>query len=52
MYGQMADERPKTKLQHEIDQNLKRVYENALNEEVPDKFKILLAQLKAREVKK
>ncbi len=52
MYGQMAADRPKTKLQDEIDQNLKRVYEDALSQEVPDKFKLLLEQLKKREVKK
>jgi hypothetical protein len=33
----------------QIDENLKRVYEAALNEEVPDRFKDLLAQLKAKD---
>lgn len=51
MYGAMAVEREKSKLQTEIDQNLKRVYDEALKEEVPDRFKILLEQLKAREAK-
>lgn len=30
----------------EIDENLKRVYAAALNEELPDRFKDLLARLK------
>ena len=31
----------------QIDENLRRVYAAALNEEVPDRFKQLLEQLKA-----
>ncbi|NHB76011.1 NepR family anti-sigma factor [Rhodobacter calidifons] len=31
----------------QIDENLKRVYTAALNEELPDRFRDLLAQLKA-----
>jgi len=30
----------------QIDENLKRVYNAALNEELPDRFKDLLAQLR------
>jgi hypothetical protein len=33
----------------QIDENLKRVYQEALSEEVPDRFKDLLAQLKAKD---
>jgi hypothetical protein len=33
----------------QIDENLKRVYQEALSEEVPDRFKELLAQLKAKD---
>lgn len=33
----------------QIDENLKRVYTSALNEELPDRFRDLLAQLKAKE---
>jgi Anti-sigma factor NepR len=51
MYGEMTADRGKSKLQHEIDQNLKRVYDEALNEEIPDRFKKLLEQLKNREAK-
>ena len=47
----MTADRGKSKLQHEIDQNLKRVYDEALNEEIPDRFKRLLEQLKNREAK-
>lgn len=36
-------------LKAQIDENLKRVYESALTEEVPDRFKELLDQLKSRE---
>lgn len=33
----------------QIDENLKRVYTATLNEELPDRFRDLLAQLKARD---
>ncbi|WP_137109878.1 NepR family anti-sigma factor [Rhodobacter sp. SY28-1] len=33
----------------QIDENLKRVYTSALNEELPDRFRDLLAQLKAKD---
>ncbi len=36
----------------QIDENLKRVYQDALSEEVPDRFKDLLAQLKAKDAQK
>ncbi|WP_098412618.1 NepR family anti-sigma factor [Thioclava sp. ES.031] len=48
----MADEKPKSSIRDQINQNLKRVYEEALQEEVPDRFKDLLAQLKAKEGEK
>ena len=51
MYGTMAAEHGKSKLQDEIDQNLKRVYDDALKEEIPDRFKKLLEQLKNHESK-
>ena len=35
----------------EIDENLKRVYQAALSEEVPDRFTQLLAQLREKEGK-
>lgn len=35
----------------EIDENLKRVYQAALTEDVPDRFTKLLAQLREKEAK-
>jgi hypothetical protein len=49
MYEDMADDNSKASIREQINENLKRVYEDALNEEVPDRFKDLLAQLKAKE---
>ncbi|QYK41443.1 MAG: hypothetical protein KF887_19110 [Paracoccaceae bacterium] len=40
-----------TPLAREIDENLKRVYQAALSEEVPDRFRLLLAQLREKEGK-
>ena len=39
----------KDPIKAQIDENLKRVYQSALVEEVPDRFKLLLQQLKAKE---
>jgi hypothetical protein len=52
MIEEMADEASKARIQKEIDENLKRVYQDALKEEVPERFKLLLQQLKAKEGKK
>ncbi|MFN7223882.1 MAG: NepR family anti-sigma factor [Paracoccaceae bacterium] len=48
----MSGDKQKSSLRKDIDENLKRVYEDALNEEVPDRFKLLLEQLKAKEAQK
>lgn len=40
-------DRTASALKAQIDENLKRVYESALTEEVPDRFKELLEQLRA-----
>ncbi len=41
------DDAPKRQaIRAQIDENLKRVYSDALNEDLPDRFKDLLAQLK------
>lgn len=41
---------PKTsRVDREIDANLKRAYEDVINQEVPDRFTDLLAQLRAAE---
>ncbi len=52
MIEEMTDEASKARLQKQIDENLKRVYQDALKEEVPDRFKLLLEQLKAKEGKR
>lgn len=36
----------------QIDENLRRVYTTALNEELPDRFRELLEQLKAKEAER
>ncbi|MFN3972862.1 MAG: NepR family anti-sigma factor [Gemmobacter sp.] len=48
----MAEEKPKSSLEQAIDENLKRAYQEALQQEVPDRFKELLAALKAKEGRK
>lgn len=52
--NEMSERKPggltaKDPIKAQIDENLKRVYETALSEEVPDRFKQLLAQLKQKE---
>lgn len=42
----MAEKRTKSKVDQQIDENLKRVYNDALNEAVPDRFLDLIEQLK------
>lgn len=49
MLGNMAENGDKSKVRALLDANLKRVYEEALSEEVPDRFKTLLEQLKRKE---
>ncbi len=49
---EMAEEHEKSKINQEIDANLKRVYSGLLEEDVPDKLKQLLAQLREKEAKK
>ncbi|MEH6773370.1 MAG: NepR family anti-sigma factor [Cereibacter changlensis] len=44
--------RDKSGMQHQIDENLKRVYEEALVQELPDRFTQLLEQLRQKEEKK
>lgn len=51
MSWEMADAKPTPNLQQQIDQNLKRVYEETLKEEVPDRFKELLDRLRQKEGK-
>ena len=48
----MAQKNDAQKLRAQIDENLKRVYEEALENEVPDRFKLLLEELRQKEAKK
>jgi len=38
-----------TKLRAQIDENLKRVYQEALDDKIPDRFQDLLEQLRKKE---
>ena len=49
---EQTGKRRKQGLNHQIDENLKRVYESALQEDVPDRFKDLLDRLREQEVRK
>lgn len=44
-----GDPASRSALRAQIDDNLRKVYQAALTEEVPDRFKELLNQLKAKE---
>lgn len=48
----MTKERRKTKVDQQIDENLRRVYSEAAEEPVPDRFKQLLEQLREQEQSK
>lgn len=49
MQQDMAVDPKKTRVTEQIDENLKRVYDHLLKEQVPDRFKELLARLKDKE---
>ena len=51
MYGQMSNEQPDTNMKRQIEQNLKRVYDDVVREDVPDRFMSLLAQLREKDVR-
>ena len=46
----MANAKQTPKLHQQIDENLKLVYDEALKEDIPDRFKKLLEQLRQKEV--
>ncbi len=48
MYSDEMDKKPKDSIKRQIDENLKRIYDETLNEEVPDRFKQLLEQLRQK----
>lgn len=51
MFGNMASDTPKDKIKQQIEENLKRVYDDALKEPVPDRFQALLDQLRNQDAK-
>jgi hypothetical protein len=48
MFSDMSDKSPRSKIKVQIDENLKRIYDEVLHEEVPDRFKNLLQQLREK----
>jgi hypothetical protein len=53
MSKQKDEDAPKRQaIRAQIDENLKRVYTSALSEELPDRFRDLLDQLKAKDIGK
>jgi hypothetical protein len=44
----MANSDPKSKLRGQIDENLKRIYDETLNEQIPDRLTQLLDQLRQK----
>jgi Anti-sigma factor NepR len=46
MYSDMSDSNPKSKIRSQIDENLKRIYDETLQEEIPDRLTQLLDQLR------
>lgn len=49
MLEQMKDKREKPTLRHTIEENLQRVYQDLLQEDVPDRFKLLLEELRKKQ---
>lgn len=52
MWQLMGKDKDAPPLRAQIDENLKRVYDEALGAEVPGRFKELLAQLRLKEAQK
>jgi hypothetical protein len=48
----MTSSKKKSNVDRQIDENLKRVYGDALNEDLPEKFLSLIDKLKSQERKK
>jgi len=49
MWEDMPDDKSNQKLRAQIDANLKRVYDDLVQEAIPDRFKQLLDQLRNAE---
>ena len=45
----MAKEPSNPNVRQQIDENLRRVFQEKVEEEIPDRFKVLLAQLKEKD---
>lgn len=48
----MANTEPNSGTRKQIDDNLRRVFQEKVEEEIPDRFKDLLAQLQEQDAKK
>ncbi|MGB5556519.1 MAG: NepR family anti-sigma factor [Paracoccaceae bacterium] len=48
----MARDKPKSGLERQIEENLKKVYQKTVEEDVPDRFTDLLKQLKEQDESK
>jgi hypothetical protein len=51
MYMEMVQDDRKTRLDQQIDENLRKVFRQALEEEVPERFQDLLRQLREQDRK-
>lgn len=49
MWQSMNDPKDAERLKAEIDENLRKIYHELLDEEIPDRFKNLLEQLRKKE---
>ncbi len=49
LFAEMADEEEKSSLQQQIDENLKLVYREVLDETVPERFRVLLEELRRKQ---
>ncbi|MFT3690698.1 NepR family anti-sigma factor [Paenirhodobacter sp.] len=49
MLEESQEDRAQANLREQINENLRRAYEDALKEEVPDRFRLLLEQLREKE---
>jgi len=52
MLMQMVQDDRKTRLDQQIDENLRKVYQSRIEEDVPDRFRDLLRRLKEQESSK
>jgi hypothetical protein len=50
MHSEMAEKTPKSTVRRHIDENLRRIYDETLNEQIPDKLTQLLEQLRQKSV--